>query len=342
MKAIVFPKPGEVIYTDRDIPKLEAGESLIKVKYVGICGTDLHVLNGHHATATYPLIPGHEFVGELVEVKGEGAERYTPGDIVVAQEVLSCGVCEACAKGEDNVCTRLKIIGVHTDGGFAEYVKVKTRKMYVLPKNTDLQVAALTEPLAVAIHDVRLSELKAGETAFVAGGGPIGLLIALVARMSGARKVVISEVNIARRRFAESLEFDTVDPANPDFNRQVEKLHEGRLFDVCFDCAGAKGVLNICVQLAKPTGTVMMIAISNEPTPIDNFMVFSKELRLQGVRIHSLYSFLGAVDIIKSGRMNEELRPLISRVFPLGEATEALNYAQHSKDSFKVLIQVSE
>ena len=127
-------------------------------------------------------------------ISGEGAEGFELGDTVVAQELLTCGRCDACAKGEDNVCEHLKIIGVHADGGFAEYVRVKTRKMYRVPKSVDLRRAALIEPLAVAVHDVRMSGLKIGESALIVGGGPIGQLIACVAKAAGARRVVVSEV----------------------------------------------------------------------------------------------------------------------------------------------------
>ncbi|MDR0357674.1 MAG: alcohol dehydrogenase catalytic domain-containing protein, partial [Clostridiales Family XIII bacterium] len=228
MKAAIIGKPGEIHLEERPIPEIDFGETLIKVKYIGICGSDIHLLHGKNSSAIYPLLPGHEFVGEIVESKGEGSERLKIGDIAAAQEVISCGVCEACAKGEDNVCRHLKIIGIHTDGGFAEYVKVKTRKVFVLPKDIDLKVAVLIEPFAVAVHDVRRSELKVGETAFIAGGGPIGLLIGIAARLAGARKVVVSEVMDGRAELARKLGFDTVNPLSESFDDDVKALSEDR------------------------------------------------------------------------------------------------------------------
>ena len=237
MKALVFNKPHEMVVTDMPKPEIGEGEALIAVKYCGICGTDVTVFNGGHATAKYPVIPGHEFVGELVEIKGAGSDMFKIGDRVCAQEVVSCGHCAACARGEDNVCENLQVIGVHTNGGFAEYVRVKANKMYKLPDNVDLKTAAIVEPLAVAVHDVRRSGLQVGETALVVGAGPIGLLVALVARCAGARKVVVSEAMPSRRAFAEKLGFPTVDPLSTDFTARMAELSE-RGFAVSFETGG--------------------------------------------------------------------------------------------------------
>ncbi len=342
MKAAIFEKVDQLNLKDVPKPELKDGEALIKVHYIGICGTDSHVFHGHHATAVYPLIPGHEYVGELAEIKGVGSERFELGDIVVAQPILSCGHCDACAKGEDNVCSSLRIVGVHADGGFAEYVKVSTRKMYKYDKNIDMQLAALTEPLAVAVHDVRVSGLKAGETAFVLGGGPIGLLLAIVAKKTGARRVVVAEVSEYRRKFAAELGFDVVNPFDEDYDEQLRTLSEGRGFDVSYEAAGAPNALNICMEHTKNTGTVVVIAISSKPYPIDTAKMFFKELRLQGVRIHNQYNFIGAIDLINSGEMNDDLIKLVSKVFTLDEVHEAFNYVETNKDCFKILVKVND
>jgi 2-desacetyl-2-hydroxyethyl bacteriochlorophyllide A dehydrogenase len=340
MKAAVIKKAGEMILTDRPMPVLSEGEALIKVKYIGICGSDIHVLKGIHPTAVYPLIPGHEFVGEMVEAKGPEAKRFRPGEIVVAQEIISCGVCDACAKGEDNVCRELKIIGIHTDGGFAQYVKVKTRKMYKIPEDTDLTLAALIEPLAVAVHDVRRSGLKVGETALVVGGGPIGMLVALVAREAGARKVVISEVSAHRLKVAQEMDFDTLNPIEKDFGERLIELSEGRGFDVSFEAAGAPSAIGTCVEHTKNTGNIVIIAMTEQPSVVDTGKVFAKELTLTGVRMHSQYNFLGAVDIVKSGTLNKELKTLITKTFSLDDVLTAFSEAQNGKDNFKILVRV--
>lgn len=342
MRAVVFEGPNDLKLKDAVMPALADGEALIKVLYSGICGSDIHLLQGHHPTATFPRIPGHEFVGRLVEIQGHGAEQFHIGELVVAQEIEACGHCDACAKGQDNVCEELKVIGVHVNGSFAEYVKVPIGKMYAYPEGMDLELAALTEPLAVAVHDVRRSGLRVGETAFILGGGPIGLLIAMVARKAGARMVAIAEVNDYRRNFAKEMGFTVLNPADGDYAEQLKGLTDGHGFDVSFEVAGFPDALNICIEHTKASGTVMVVAMTSAPYPINTGPIFFKELDVKGVRIHSQYSFAGAIDIIKSGAMNDELKKLVSKVFPMDEADKAFDFAIQSKEAFKVLVQVSE
>jgi len=342
MKAIYFEKPNSIEVKERPIPEISDGEALVRVKYIGICGTDVHVFQGHHATAIYPLIPGHEFVGEVAAVKGEDAVNFKLGDKVAAQEIIACGHCDACAKGEPNACEKLRIIGVHTDGGFAEYVRVKTNRMYKLPDDSNLLVASLIEPLAVAVHDIHMSGLKAGQTALIIGGGPIGLLIAMVARYAGARKVVISEVIASRRKFAEELGFITVDPLEDGTDARLNELSEGHGFDVSFEAAGVPSAITTCVDNTRNTGTIVQIAITKGAYPVDLGKVFAKELRIQGVRIHSQYAFAVATRMAVEGSLGKGFEKLISKVFTIDEAKEAFDYAITNKDAFKVIIKVAD
>lgn len=340
MRAAMINKPEDMLVIETQKPVIEEGEALIRVRYIGICGTDLHLLHGHHATATYPLIPGHEFVGELADIKGKDADTFKIGEQVSAQMVLACGHCTACAKGEDNVCSNLRLIGVHTAGGFAEYVKVPVRKLCKVPESVDMELAALTEPLAVAVHDVRTSNLKVGETVLITGGGPIGLLIAIVARASGARKVVISEMKEFRCEFAAEMGFDVVNPANPDFESKLNALGGEEGFDVSFEVAGVPATINTCLKHTKATGTVMIVGITNRPFEIPTSEIFSKELDVKGVRIHNMNNFKGAIEMLQIPEIARDIRKLISRVYPLEEINEAFEYAEHGKDSFKVLVKI--
>lgn len=340
MKAAVISKKNTIHLQEVDKPILEDGEALLKVKYCGICGSDLHVLHGQHPTAQFPVIPGHEFVGEIVEIKGKAGKGFEIGDMVVAQPFFSCGNCEPCAKGQDNVCENLQFMGVLTDGGFAEYVKVLTRKMYKIPKELDLKVAALAEPIAVAVHDVRRSGLKVGETVLVIGGGPIGMLIAMVARNAGARKIVISEISDGRRKVAKKLNFITVNPLAKNFNETIMELTDGKGFDVCFEVSGSKPGITTAIDVAKIGGTVMVVGMTSESYLVNLSLIFSKELTIQGVRIHSQYNFIGAVKLLESGDLNHEFSTLISKVYALDDVEEAFEFSQVPGDYFKVLVEV--
>lgn len=340
MKALVIEHPDKMHIVEREIPTIREGEALIRVRYIGICGTDIHVLHGHHPTATFPRIPGHEFVGELVDIKGDGSERFKRGDQVAAQELITCGVCDACAKGEDNACTGLRIIGVHAEGGFAEYVKVKTRKLFRIPEGVDLKRAALIEPLAVAVHDVRMSGMQVGENVLVIGGGPIGLLIGLVAQRGGAGKVVVSEVVQSRRKLAEEFGFLALNPLEKDFEEKLLSVNGGKPYDVGFEAAGVPGAITTLVDYIKNTGTIVQIAMTKGPYPVDTGKIFAKELKIQGVRIHNQYNFGGAVNMVVDGVLDDRLDKLISRVFDFEKVTEAFEYAEKCKDAFKVLVKV--
>lgn len=340
MKAAVIKEMNRLQLQEAEIPDLNDGEALIKVKYCGICGSDLHVLKGKHPTAQFPVIPGHEFVGELADIKGHETSGFQIGDIVVAQPFFSCGHCEPCAKGSDNICRHLDFMGVHRNGAFAQYAKVLTRKMYKMPSDIDLRLAALTEPVAVAMHDVRTSGLKTGETALIIGGGPIGMLIAMVAEHAGARQIVISEISDSRRAFAEELGYQTVNPLSDQFDKELMKLTESKGFDVAFEVSGSKPGITAAVEYTANTGTVMIVGMSSEPYPVDLAKVFAKELKVIGVRIHSQYNFIGAVEMLKNGDFNHKFIKLVSEIYPLAKVEEAFRYAQTPGDYFKILVDM--
>lgn len=342
MAAALIREPNHLTLSQVPWPKLNPGEALIKVQFCGICGSDIHILKGQHATATFPRIPGHEFVGELMEVCPPGGAHVKPGDLVVAQPFFSCGNCAPCAKGRDNICTSLRFMGAHVDGAFAQYVAVPAHKVYALPKGTDPKLAALAEPIAVAVHDVRNSGLAVGETVLVIGGGPIGLLIALVARQAGAGRVVISEISPYRRRVAEKLGFETLNPLDNDFGTAIMELSEGLGFDVVFEVSGSKAGVASSTAYAKNTGRIMVVGMTNGPTPVDLSAVFAKELQLRGVRIHSQYSFLGAVELIKSGALAEEFTQMVTHCYPLSQVEAAFEHAQSNGDFLKILVEMDE
>ncbi len=340
MHAAVITEKNSLHRRSIDVPALKPGEALIRVEYCGICGSDIHVLHGQHPTARFPVVPGHEFVGELVAVRGAAGDGIAIGDTVVAQPFFSCGNCQPCAKGRDNVCRQLRFMGAHTDGAFAQYVKVATRKMYRLPSGVDRRLAALVEPIAVAVHDVRRSGLQVGESALVIGGGAIGLLVAIVARRAGAGTVVISEPNEYRRGVAEQLGFRTVDPTDGSLDEALSEAGGDLGFDVVFEASGSRAGVAATTRYAKITGKIMIIGMTREPYPVDLSAVFAKELVVEGVRIHSQYNFIGAVELLKAGSLNAEFAKLVTNVFPFDQIEEAFTFAQSGGDSMKILVRM--
>lgn len=339
MKTAYYAEKHAIDYVDIDTPKPGKGEALIKVKYAGVCGSDLHVYHGAHPTATFPVIPGHEFVGELVELGEDALTDIKPGEMIVAQPFSSCGVCEACITGNDNVCQSLKLLGAHKDGCFAEYVTIPAKKMYRIPDGVELKLAALAEPLAVAVHDVRRSGLKVGQNALIIGGGPIGIFIAIVAQLAGAQ-VYISEVSDFRLDFAGKMGFKTLNPLHHDFDQRVMEVTKGKGFDVVFEVSGSKAGIASMTRLVKISGTVMVVGMASDKYPVDTTAVFLKQVNLLGVRIHSQEAFAAAVDILADGKLNDQLSKLISKTYALKDVKEAYEYVLSSTDYFKVLLEV--
>lgn len=342
MKAACIKEIGSIDMIETEIPEIASNEALIKVKYAGICGTDIHLVAGEHATAAYPLIPGHECVAEIVALGDDSRPDLKVGDLVVPQPYSSCGVCDPCLTGMDNVCSDLSIVGVHQDGVFAEYAKVLSRKLFKIPSNIDLKLAALTEPLAVAVHDVKMSSLKVGDKVLVMGAGPIGVLIAMVAKLAGAGEVIISEVSQYRIDFATNLGLKTLNPMSEDFKSEVSLITKGKGFDVVFEVSGSKAGIATMTDYVKIGGEVIVVGISAEAFPVNTTAIFSKQLRLTGVRLHSQVNFRAAVEIMESGKLNDQLNQLISRIYDLDDVSEAFKYCNTNKDYFKVLFKIAE
>ncbi len=331
---------GNIEIEDIKKPQIKEGEALIKVVYAGVCGSDLNVFLGNHPTAILPIVLGHEFSGILEEIKTDLPVDIKPGDKVVAQPLYSCGTCDACLESRDNVCNDLKLSGIHYNGCYAEYLVVPAHKVFKLPDNFDMKLAALTEPLAVAVHDVRRSQLKIGDSVLVLGGGPIGILIALVARLSGAREVVISEVNDYRIKFIEALGLNVINPTSEDFDKSIEALSDNKGFDVVYEVTGNQSALMSMTKLCKVGGTVVLTGMPKEPIPINILEGVMKEHKFVGVRIHSLINFKGAVDLLKKGTINKELNALITNEFSLDEIKDVMEFCFEDDQHFKVIIKI--
>jgi 2-desacetyl-2-hydroxyethyl bacteriochlorophyllide A dehydrogenase len=231
-------------------------------------------------------------------------------------------------------------LGIHIDGCFAEYVKVPLKKIYKIPVNVSYRLASLTEPLAVAVHDVRRSRLAVGETALVIGGGPIGLLIAMVARYAGASRVVISEPNKYRIGIAQALGFEVIDPLASGSEEELMGRTDGEGYDVVFESSGTMPGAALMTKAAKIVGRVIVVGIPRTKPEVDTGAIFAKELDVLGVRIHSQLSFAAAVDVLGKGDLNTELESLITNEFALEEIQKALDFSQEDDKHIKVVLKV--
>ncbi len=339
MKAAVMEEWGRISLKETEKPKPAGDEALIKVHYAGICGTDIHIFAHEHPTAKIPLILGHEFSGEIAEV-GNNTKGLKQGQKVVVQPYRGCNYCEACLDGRDNICSKLSVFGVHENGCFAEYIKVPIKKVHPIPDDAETRLYALSEPLAVAVHDVRRSGLQVGQKALILGGGPIGILIGLTARLAGAGDVVISEVNPYRKDFISNLGLTATDPREEDFFPQLMKITHGKGFDVVYEAAGVESSVAMMTKAVKIGGTVVTIGMPGKMLPFNVMECVMKELDIRGVRIHAQNNFAAAVDIIASGVMNESLEKIITHEFPMERIEEAFTFSLKDTKHMKVIIKI--
>ncbi|WP_157834933.1 zinc-dependent alcohol dehydrogenase [Desulfofalx alkaliphila] len=334
MKAVVYQGKEQISIQEVAIPELTEGEVLIKVHYAGICGSDLSIYSGKHPRAKAPLIMGHEFTGEVVKTCLPDGAKIKVGDRVTVYPLISCGRCQPCLTGNGHVCRSLKLVGIDCDGGFAEYVKVDADKVFKIPDNMAMDVACLIEPLAVAVHAVRKSTLKAGDTAVVIGGGPIGLLTAMTARYAGASNVIICEVSPTRIKLAKELGFTVLNSANNPLE-EVMALTDNNGADVVFEAAGAAPTALLATQLVKITGEIVVVGVFKEATPVDLQAVNFRELKMIGVRVYTPKDYQVALEMLRN---DESIAKVISHRIKFNEAQRAIDLMIQAENSMKLLL----
>ncbi|HET7568682.1 MAG TPA: alcohol dehydrogenase catalytic domain-containing protein [Gaiellaceae bacterium] len=309
-----------------------AGQVEIEVAYTGICGTDLHILHGAmDGRVTFPAVLGHEMSGVVSRV-GADVEGIAPGDRVTVMPLDWCGACPACAAGHEHVCHRLDFLGIDSAGSMQSHWLAPARVVVPLPDGLPLEAAALAEPAAVAVHDVRRAGLQAGEKAVVVGGGPIGLLIATVAAAAGA-DVLVLEPNEGRRAFARELGLHAEDPAGAE--ELVETWTGGAGAPVAFEVSGAEAGLATAIRSLAVRGRLVVVAIHAQPPRVDLFRAFWRELTLIGARVYRREDFEEALALLASGAV--PAAKLVTSVRPLGEAAAAFAALERG-DELKVLI----
>jgi (R,R)-butanediol dehydrogenase / meso-butanediol dehydrogenase / diacetyl reductase len=305
------------------------GEVRLDVAYCGVCGTDLHIAHGAmDARVRPPQVIGHEMSGTVAEL-GEGVDGFSVGDPVVVRPLDTRGETPA-DRGFSHIGRRLKFLGIDAPGALQASWTVPAFTLHRLPPAVDLRLGALAEPLAVACHDVRRGEVAAGETAVVIGGGPIGLLIALVARAAGAR-VLLVEPDSSRRRLAEELDFLVFEPEN----ELSEALGEPGA-DVVFEVSGSGGGILAATNHAGIRGRVVVVAIFPEPKPVALFDVFWKELELRGARVYEPEDFEAAIAFLAAGSLG--LERLVTAVEPLERLPAVFDELSSGRPAMKVLV----
>jgi (R,R)-butanediol dehydrogenase/meso-butanediol dehydrogenase/diacetyl reductase len=311
------------------------GEALLHVRRVGICGTDLHIFQGHldHRVPRDGII-GHEIFAEVAAAPaGTG---FTEGDRVVVEPLLFCGTCRACRMGAQYLCYHLKVLGVDAPGGMREYWAVPTARLLRVPDSLSDDHAALMEPLAIATHDVTRARIKNGDAVVVFGGGPIGCLIALVCRHRGARIKVV-EVNPHRIGMLNSFGVETIGP-DQDVVRVVNDWTGGDGADAAFEVSGHPTAVRLVTEVVRVWGTVNVIAIHAEPLPVNLYSIFARELTVLGSRLYTRAAWEEAIGLAASGAV--AVGPLVSRRIPLEELQHGMEEVLAGGPIMKVLVDL--
>ncbi len=319
---------------EKQIEAPQDGEVRIKVAYCGVCGTDVHIYHGMmDKRVQMPLTIGHEMSG-VIDAIGEGVNGFEIGEKVVVRPLDNRGE-KPSDKGFSHICEDLKFIGIDSPGAMQQFWNVPAFTLHKLSSQTDLKLAAMVEPLAVACHDVRMSNLKTGETAVILGGGPIGMLVAMVAKKHGA-SVILSEINSTRIELARKLGFDVVSPAEVDLVEYVRGKTDNRLADVVFEVAGVQTTLDIMTEIVGIRGRIVIVAIHGQPKPVNLFKFFWKELQLIGARVYEKEDYEEAIQLITENELPFE--QMITAVQPLSNIQQVFENIDKNPNGMKILM----
>lgn len=334
MKAVVFLEPNGFVVEERPVPAIGDADVLVKVHACGICGTDIHILHGKHFVK-YPVVPGHEFSGEVVEV-GNDVTTVRPGDRVTVDPNIVCHSCFFCRRGQVHLCEKLTATGVNFDGGFAEYCRVPAVQVYPVPEAVSLEEAAMAEPLACCIHGVDRADIVPGNSVVVLGAGSIGLLLVQLARIAGARQIIVSEPDEKKRKLALQFGADmAIDPTKQDVVSEVMRLTRVGADNV-IESAGRLETAEIAVKLARRGGSVLQFGVVSPDllARISPNEVYFKELTIRGSFVNP-FTHSRAVDLLASGQV--QVAPILTHRFPLDRASEGFETMQRG-DAVKVLL----
>lgn len=319
MKSLLLSAYNQLEIAEFPAPDVSAGEVLVRVAACGICGSDVHGYDGSSGRRIPPIVMGHEAAGTVAAL-GAGVEGYAVGDRVTFDSTVYCGRCDWCRRGEVNLCDNRQVIGVscgdyRRHGAFAEYVAVPQRILYHLPDNLSFAEAAMLEAASVALHAVRVAQVKGGETALVIGAGMIGLLTLQAARALGCARVWIADIDASRLSMAREVGAgEVLHASGAELVGEIQKRTEGRGVDLAFEAVGRNETVNAAIDCTKKGGTVTLIGNIQPEVTLPLQKVVTRQLRLQG-SCASAGEYPQAIELIASGRI--EVAPLITAIAPL-------------------------
>ena len=309
--SVVWPGREGVTLESREIPSPRPGELKVRVEASGLCGTDLHIASGEYPPARPGVTLGHEFTGTIVEV-GPDVEGLGAGERIVVDPNVPCRTCAYCHSSRPHLCERAQVLGITLNGGLSELCLVPAPQAYKVPDEVPPEAAALTQPLACALHAVDLSGVRPGETALVLGAGPIGVLCAALLVAGGASEVIVSEPNAGRQEHVRAVGAQPVEP------RYVSESAA----NVVFECVGRVETMKTAVQAARPGGTVMWVGVAPPEVEVGvkPYYIFRRELTIRGSYTNP-YVMERSLGLLASGRVDWET--IVTHRFPISRFEDA-------------------
>lgn len=337
MKALVYTGPKTVEVRDVEEPQCTKEKNVkIRIHYCGVCGSDIGVFLGTHPRAKAPLVLGHEFVGEIVEVN-DSKKGLKVGDRVSAYPLISCGHCVPCRTGRAHVCETLGLYGIDQDGGMAEYICLPEDILFKLDDSISLKNSAIIEPMAVIIRELHQAKFKPLDTVVVLGAGTIGLLTAILLREMGASRILMADVMEERVKMCREMGFDIINNTETDLEKWVLENTKGEGADIVFECTGSEGAVANITRITKISGMICLTGVHKKPHALDLRDVNFKEQILVGTRVYTIQEFEAACEYIK--KVEDKVSPVITHTIPLSQAENVFDFIADRKNcTAKVLI----
>lgn len=340
MKAILVDEPKKIKIIEREIPKIKNNDDiLVKIKAVGICGSDVHIYHGTSPVATYPRVVGHEMVGEVIEI-GSSVKNIKIGDKVVIEPMIACNECYACKSGRPNACANLKVRGCHVDGGFQEYFVAPEKAVFKFNDNIPWEVAAMIEPYTIGDQITWRADIRPGDFVFIIGAGPIGLCCLEMAKLKGGI-CIISDLNEKRLGIAKEIGADyIINPSNEDPVKRIQKITNNMGPNITIDAVCLPQTFEQAVQITSAAGRVMSLGFTTEPSKIAQLWITLKELDVRGSR-HQTFKFPHVVQLFNEGKLKAER--LISNVFNFKDISKALDLIENKPEEIcKIVLKFED
>ncbi len=339
MKAIKLAEPWKISCVELDKPVPKEGEALIRIVTAGICGSDIGAFRGTNGLVTYPRVIGHELAGIIEEIPADNPKGLKAGDRVVVDPYIYCGHCYPCRIGRTNCCTDLHVLGVHVDGGMAEYFCHPANMLVKIPEGMSWVEAAMAEPLTISLHGIHRGGFKEGEFCAVIGAGPIGLAAGMVAQAYGGHAIMLDLVQ-ERLDFAKSVGIEhVINSGKEDVVARIREITNGDMAQQVMECSGANAAIRSTLDYVSNAGRITFTGWPKKETSIPTDLITKKEVDIRGART-SAGEFEEALELIRTKRV--DMNRLLTKVVPIDEAAETLIDIEKNPGNYmKVVVQVA-